>query len=90
MESNCGLCGRLKELTFHHYIPKTLHTNKLFRKLYSIEYMNSHGIDLCDDCHKQIHMFFTEKELGKTYNSKEKLISNEKIRKFLKWVRKQH
>lgn len=90
MENNCGFCGRLKELTFHHYIPRTLHTNKLFRKLYDIDYMKSHGIDLCEDCHSAIHDFFTEKDLGKNYNSREKLLSNEKVRNFLKWVKKQH
>jgi uncharacterized protein YlaI len=89
MENKCGLCERLKELTFHHFIPKTLHSNKYFRKMFSIEYMKTHGIDLCDDCHRQIHHFFTEKELGKNYNTKEKLLSDERVRKFLRWVKKQ-
>lgn len=90
MEGNCGLCERLKELTFHHYIPKTLHTNKLFRKLYKIEYMNTHGINLCNDCHSAIHKFHSEKELGKYYNDRNKLLSSEKVRIFVKWVKKQH
>ena len=42
MIAKCGLCGREKELTFHHYIPKTLHKNKLFVKMYKKEYMKSH------------------------------------------------
>ena len=90
MESNCGLCGRLKELTFHHFIPKTLHTNKYFRKNYDIDYMNNNGIDLCNDCHSNIHKFFTEKQLGKDYNDRNKLLSDERVRRFLKWVKKQH
>lgn len=85
---NCGLCDRLKELTFHHYIPKTLHKNKLFRKLYKLEFMRSHGIDLCDACHYAIHHFHSEKELGKYYNDKSKLLSSEKVKNFLKWVKK--
>ena len=89
MESNCGLCNRMKELTFHHFIPKTLHKNKLFRKMYALKFMQSHGIDLCDDCHYNIHHFHTEKELGKYYNDKKKLLSSEKVRNFLKWVKKQ-
>jgi len=89
MESNCGFCNRIKELTFHHYIPKTLHNNKLFRKLYDRKYMQNHGIDLCDDCHRAIHTFFTEKELGKYYNTKDKLFATEKVRKFIKWIKKQ-
>jgi hypothetical protein len=87
--NNCGFCERLKELTFHHYIPKILHRNKLFRKLYKIEFMQTHGIDLCNDCHRAIHHFFTEKELGKYYNDKKKLLSSEKFMNFIKWVKKQ-
>jgi len=89
MENNCGLCNRWKELTFHHFIPRTLHTNKLFRKLHPLKFMQTHGIDLCGDCHYAIHHFHTEKELGKYYNDKNKLLSSEKVRKFLKWVKKQ-
>ena len=89
MESNCSFCGRVKELTFHHYIPKTLHNNKWFKKIYSKKYMKTHGIYLCKKCHKNIHIFFTEKELGKYYNDKDKLLFNEKVKKFLKWVKKQ-
>lgn len=89
MEANCEFCGRLKELTFHHYIPKKLHNNKLFRKLYDVEYMRTHGVDLCKDCHKTIHKFFTEKELGKNYNDKNKLFSDKRIRDFVAWIKKQ-
>jgi len=89
MIDNCGLCDRLKKLTFHHFIPRTLHTNKYFRKLYTLAFMRSHGIDLCDDCHKNIHHFFTEKELGRNYNDKAKLLSSQKVRNYLKWIKKQ-
>lgn len=89
MESKCVFCKRDKELTFHHYIPKTLHRNKLFRKIYKREYMQTHGVDLCDDCHRAIHTFFTEKELGKTYNTKEKLFATEKVKNFIVWIKKQ-
>lgn len=90
MIGNCKFCDREKELTFHHYIPKTLHTNKLFKKKYNIAFLNKHGVFLCSDCHKNIHAFFTEKELGKYYNNKQKLLSNIKVRNFLKWIKKQN
>ena len=86
----CGFCNRDKELTFHHYIPRTLHSNKFFRKHYSVEYMKTHGVDLCKECHSAIHDFFTEKELGKSYNDKDKLLSDERFRRYLRWVRKQN
>lgn len=85
----CDFCEREKYLTFHHYIPRTLHTNKLFKKLYDRKYMKIHGVYLCKDCHKAIHTFFTEKELGKNYNTKEKLFATEKVINFIIWVKKQ-
>lgn len=89
MESNCGFCDRVKELSFHHYIPKTLHKNKWFIKNFDKFYMRTHGVDLCKQCHKNIHVFFTEKELGKYYNTKDKLLATDKVKNFLKWIKKQ-
>jgi hypothetical protein len=40
-------------------------------------------------CHNKIHSLFTEKELAKDYNSIEKLLANEEIQKFIKFVSKQ-
>jgi len=89
MVGNCEFCKREKELTFHHYIPRTLHKNKYFKKMFEKEYMKTHDVNLCEDCHKMVHRFFAEKELGKYYNTKQKLFSIEKVRKFVKWVQKQ-
>ena len=89
MINNCEFCKRLKELSFHHYIPKTLHSNKFFKKQYDKLYMGTHGVDLCKDCHHTVHEFWTEKELGKNYNSKEKIIEDPKFSKYLLWVEKQ-
>lgn len=88
-EGFCEFCNRLKELTFHHFIPKTLHKNKLFLKLFSKEYMKTHGIDLCKECHYTVHHFWDEKTLGKEYNTKEKIVNDPKFKKYLKWVMKQ-
>ena len=90
MESNCELCDRVKELSFHHLIPRTLHSNKYYKKNYVSSYLKKTGLYLCKDCHKTIHEFFTEKELGKNYNTKEKLLSSEKIRSYLVWIKKQN
>ncbi len=84
----CSLCGRRRELTFHHFIPRSLHSNKWFKKNYSWEQMKLGGATLCKDCHKYIHNHFTEKELGRLYNSLEKLQADPKICKFVAWVRK--
>lgn len=89
MRGVCEICQRDDmELTFHHFIPVTLHTNKKFKKMYEKEYLKTHGMDLCKTCHKTIHVFFTEKELGNTYNSFDKLMTNEKFRKYVFWIKK--
>ena len=51
--------------------------------------MGTHGVDLCKNCHDTVHDFWTEKELGKDYNTKEKIMNDSKFRKYLKWVVKQ-
>lgn len=89
MEGICELCKRIKELSFHHYIPKTLHSKKFFVKLYTKIFMKKYGIDICDDCRDAIHTFWSEKDLAEYYNSKEKLLSDERFYKYIIWLRKQ-
>jgi hypothetical protein len=50
--------------------------------------MKTRGIDICYDCHKFIHRQFTEKELGRLYNTRELLIHHKAVHKFVRWVRK--
>jgi len=85
----CAICGRKIELTFHHFIPRSMHSNKWFEKRYTKEQMKSQGCGVCWDCHSFIHTTFDEKELGREYNSLEKILANEKIQKFIPFVRKQ-
>jgi len=85
----CELCGREKELTFHHFIPRTLHSNKKFKKLYDIVFLKTHGINLCKTCHKTIHRFWTEKQLGNYYNTLKRMFEDKRFRDFVKWIKKQ-
>lgn len=39
-------------------------------------------------CHSKIHHTFTEKQLEKEFNSVDKLLENEEIKKFVEWVSK--
>jgi hypothetical protein len=86
----CELCGRSGEyLNFHHLIPRTLHSNKWFEKRYTKEYMRSHGVWICKkDCHKNIHVFITEKDMGLTYNTVEKLLEHPQVKKYVDWISK--
>lgn len=85
----CELCGRERELTFHHFIPKCLHKNKWFKKNFTKEEM-SKGINICKhDCHPQIHRFISEKELGRYWNTLKLLLSHPEVLKYVNWVKKQ-
>lgn len=84
----CELCGRENELNFHHLIPTSQHSNKWFKKNHTSEQLQK-GIYICEnDCHSNIHKFFTEKELGKYYNTIDKLLSNEKVKNYVNWIKK--
>ena len=62
----CELCESEEVHNFHHFIPRTLHSNKWFKKRYTREQMQE-GINLCKSCHKAIHdLIPKEKELGGT------------------------
>ena len=85
----CELCGRENECTFHHLIPKCLHSKKWFKKYFTREEMNK-GIMVCKyTCHREIPNLLTEKELGKNYNTLEKLKAHENVAKYIKFIQKQ-
>lgn len=89
MIGKCELCERTNELTFHHLIPKSQHSNKWFKKNYTREEMNE-GIHICKrDCHREIHRLIGEKEMGRSFNTKEKLLRHPKVIKYLKYIKKQ-
>ncbi len=83
----CELCERENVLTFHHLIPVSLHKNKWFKKNYTKEELNK-GIYICkEDCHKEIHKLISEKELGRSFNTLEKLKRHSKVKKYIKWLK---
>ena len=86
MIGKCELCDRENELTFHHLIPKSQHKNKWFKKNYTRIEM-AKGINVCKyDCHREIHYMITEKELGRSFNTLEKLKRHLKIKKYTKYI----
>ncbi|HSH05902.1 MAG TPA: hypothetical protein VLL52_25530 [Anaerolineae bacterium] len=82
----CELCSRQLPLTFHHLIPRTCHRNKWFRKNFTRDDMRTRGLLLCRDCHKFIHQLFTEKELGRHYNTRTALLAVPKIKRWVDWA----
>ncbi|MCM3707234.1 MULTISPECIES: HNH endonuclease [Cytobacillus] len=77
-ETVCELCLREDtDITVHHLTPKELGGTFL------------PTAELCKPCHKQIHALYTNAELAVRLNSIELLQQDDKVRKFLKWIRKQ-
>ncbi len=46
------------------------------------------GIDLCRDCHDYIHKTWTAKEIGKNMSTEDTLRYNEKMVKFITFIKK--
>lgn len=84
----CALCGREGPTTFHHLIPRTVHSNKWFKKRFTREQM-AQGVDLCRPCHSAVHAFADHKTLGCDFSTLEALTAHPELRRFVAWVREQ-
>jgi hypothetical protein len=83
----CRLCGSEESDNFHHLIPRSVHSNKWFRKRFTREVMRQ-GIDVCRQCHRAIHdLVPDEKELGRHYNTLEKLLRHPEVARYVAWKR---
>lgn len=50
--------------------------------------MISRGINICRTCHNYIHQIYSQKELGRNYNTLELLMADEKISKFVEYSKR--
>lgn len=72
-KDKCTICKRIpSSLEKHHLDPKK-------RK--------GKTIPVCVDCADQVHQLFTNKELGREYNTLEKLLASPKIQKWVEWIK---
>ncbi len=73
--NNCPICKRPlpDKPSKHHLIPKTFKGKEI--------------VLLHKICHRQIHANFTERELLNHYHTIERILKNENIQKFVKWVK---
>jgi hypothetical protein len=83
----CELCEAEEAHSFHHLIPRTVHSNKWFKKRHTRQQMQA-GLQLCKQCHTTIHDLVQEKELGRHFNTREKLAAHPPIARYLDWKRK--
>lgn len=82
----CIMCLRDLPVTTHHLICKSMWSKSYFKKRYSNKEMKAKTIEICRDCHDAIHDFMTERELAQNYNTLEKLMAQEKVANFVKWI----
>jgi hypothetical protein len=85
----CELCGREVATTKHHLIPRAVHTKKRYINRFGKVEMRTRSLQLCKLCHHGLHDIFSEKELAWTYNTRELLLSDERVQKHVRWARKQ-
>jgi 5-methylcytosine-specific restriction enzyme A len=76
--NECELCGRNGvETTIHHLLPKEMGGTFEPTAL------------LCIPCHKQIHALYTNEEIAARLTTLKDLREDEKLSRFIKWIRKQ-
>ena len=75
----CELCKRegIIKITEHHLVPREVGGRKLPVAL------------LCQDCHKQIHALYTNKELAMRLNTIEALEKDERVARYLRYIKNQ-
>lgn len=86
----CEMCGKDRVLSKHHLIPCAVHKKGKFKKKYTKKEMQQRGIQVCKLCHHAIHdLIPDEKELAESFNTLELLLADARIKKHVKWSRKQ-
>jgi viroplasmin and RNaseH domain-containing protein len=73
---NCPICSRVTSKEYqekHHLDPKDRKGNSIL---------------VCCSCGDILHKLFTIKELGKKYNTLDKILANEDVKKWAEWVKK--
>lgn len=85
----CSTCRRSVDLSFHHLIPKKMHSKRWVKEKHAEIDLIHYGIWVCNDCHKKIHRLFDHQTLAAYYFTTDALLNNQKFKKFISWVSKQ-
>ena len=83
-DARCELCEReVPRTTEHHLTPKSVGRRK------GLKVADLPTAELCPACHKQLHVLFPNRELAQRLDSIEALREDERVARFLTWLRKQ-
>lgn len=76
IRSICPLCNRdilLNNFSKHHLVPRSCGGKAT--------------ASICNTCHQQIHLLFSNKKLERELGSIEDLKNNKEVQKYIKWIR---
>ena len=85
----CEFCDReVSFTTKHHLVPRSTHSKKKIKNQFSKDERRA-TIDVCCDCHKTFHRFFSEKELAVKFYTLQLLNQEPKLIKYKTWIQDQ-
>ena len=84
MKNKCPICGREDggEMQDHHLKPVT------FKSRTKEVHDPGNFVRIHKVCHQKIHASFSEHDLYNYYHTVERIVENEEMEKFIKWISK--
>lgn len=84
----CELCGRrVDQLTRHHLIPRTRHSNKRNTRNFTARTSGAGSAVLCRPCHDQVQALIPGKALEREFNTLPAPASHPEPARFVAWIR---
>ena len=87
MTGRCQLCERETALTRHHLVPQCRHRNRWNKKNFDRRVVKTSLLLVCEGCHKQLHVLFTEKELERRLSDLPRLLAEPQVQRFVAWIK---
>ncbi|KAF8152376.1 hypothetical protein B0H34DRAFT_663602 [Crassisporium funariophilum] len=84
----CEICDREVPLTYHHLIPRSVHS-KVLKKGWHSEAMINSVAWLCRPCHSVVHHVASNEDLARSYYTLQLLLEREDVQKWQKYAAKQ-
>ncbi|KAA1473314.1 hypothetical protein DENSPDRAFT_839772 [Dentipellis sp. KUC8613] len=86
--TECEICEREIPLTYHHLIPRSVHSKALKKKWHPESMINSVAW-LCRPCHTVVHRSAPNEELARSFYTVDLLLEREDIQRWRKYAAKQ-
>ncbi|TGZ80166.1 hypothetical protein EX30DRAFT_320474 [Ascodesmis nigricans] len=86
--TECEICDREGNVTYHHLIPRSVH-KKVLKRGWHQEWRLNVVAWLCRPCHSAVHRCASNEELAREYYTVEKLLEREDIQKWRNYISKQ-